>query len=91
MAKMPCPAKMRCSCGFTELDDEEIIDHLLLVFEPADGRGSDGQVHEELDLRACSCGFTAEVSMQLDAHFLKQFIPASAIAPDGRQHQVTDA
>ncbi|HTU71896.1 MAG TPA: hypothetical protein VMG38_00105 [Trebonia sp.] len=35
-----------CACGFTELDDETLIDHLQLAFEPADRTGSDGHRHE---------------------------------------------
>ncbi len=31
----------RCSCGFTELADETIADHLQQVFEPADRSGND--------------------------------------------------
>jgi hypothetical protein len=32
----------RCSCGFIELADEEIIDHLELVFVPDGLTGNDG-------------------------------------------------
>lgn len=83
---------MRCTCGFTELDDEEITDHLLLVFEPDDHRGYDGLVHEEGDPLICLCGFGAISPDELDAHFLKAFTPDDAIGCDGRRHEpVEDA
>ena len=79
---------LRCSCGFTELGDEEIIDHLHEVFESWDLRGNDGQVHQETDLRTCACGLVAITSEELDAHLLKAFTPVDAIAPDGMEHRV---
>ena len=37
----------QCSCGFTELADEGMTDHLHRVFESEDGKGNDGLVHED--------------------------------------------
>jgi serine/threonine-protein kinase RsbW len=79
----------RCGCGFTEIADEEIIDHLNLVFEPEDLKGSDGQAHEELSRLTCSCGFAAITSEELDAHFLKFFTPDDGIGRDGHRHEPT--
>jgi hypothetical protein len=76
----------QCSCGFRELADEEIIDHLQLVFEPDDLRGNDGQVHEERDRLACACGLSAITTEELDAHLLNVFTPGDAIGSDGRRH-----
>jgi hypothetical protein len=77
----------RCSCGFERLDDEEVIDHLLALFGPADHQGGDGQQHEEWQDRSCSCGFTAVLADELDEHFLKLCTPADAVAHDGRKHE----
>ncbi|HTU72934.1 MAG TPA: hypothetical protein VMG38_05390 [Trebonia sp.] len=77
----------QCGCGFTELADEEIIDHLNLVFEPDDLTGNDGQAHEERNRLTCACGFGAITSEDLDSHFLKVFTPGDAIGRDGRKHQ----
>jgi hypothetical protein len=81
---------LRCSCGFTELADEEITDHLLLVFEPAGGNGNDGLAHEEGDRLTCLCGFTAITTEELDDHFMRAFIPGDAIGRDGNRHEVVD-
>ena len=79
----------KCSCGFTRLDDEEVIDHLLELFTPADMRGSDGQVHlEGQGTLACFCGFTATKAAEMDQHFLAMFTPADSIGRDGKQHVV---
>jgi hypothetical protein len=78
---------MQCSCGFTELADEEIADHLLLVFEPADGKGSDGLPHEEGERLTCRCGFTATTTEDLDTHLMKLFTPPDAIGQDGNRHE----
>jgi hypothetical protein len=78
---------LQCSCGFKELDDEEIIDHLELVFEAEDSRGKDGLVHEERDLLTCFCGFAAITSEELDTHFLAVFTPNDAIGSDGERHE----
>jgi hypothetical protein len=77
----------RCSCGFTELADEEIIDHLQLVFEPDDHRGSDGHVHEERASLSCACGLSAITSDELDAHFLQVFTPGDSIGRDSHKHE----
>jgi len=76
-----------CECGFRELDDEEITDHLHLVFEPDDIKGNDGQAHEERGRLTCACGLTAITSEELDTHFLKVFTPDDATGRDGRRHQ----
>jgi hypothetical protein len=73
----------RCSCGFTELADETLADHLLHVFTPADNRDIGGVEHYESEVGTCSCGFTGP----LDAHFLTEFTPASAIGTDDRKHE----
>ena len=77
----------RCSCGFEELADEKITDHLHAVFEPPDRMGNDGKAHEERDRLTCLCGFTASMVNDLDAHFLKVFTPDDAIAADGSKHE----
>jgi anti-sigma regulatory factor (Ser/Thr protein kinase) len=77
----------RCTCGFTELADEEVTDHLLQVFEPEDHTGSDGLAHEEHEPLTCECGFTASMPEELDAHFVKAFTPDDAIGRDGRRHE----
>jgi hypothetical protein len=81
----------RCSCGFTELADEEMTDHLLSVFERDDLKGNDGQVHEERGRLACTCGLSAITPEELDAHLLKVFAPADAIGRDGRKHELMEA
>lgn len=82
----------RCSCGFAELADESLTDHLLLAFTPEDCRGNDGQVHEETAALTCRCGYVAMASQGLDDHFLAVFTPPGAIGHDGRKHEavVTD-
>ena len=77
----------QCSCGFRELGDEEIIDHLLNVFEPEDHRGTDSLVHEERDRLVCACGFVAITTEELDSHFLKVFRPDDASGRDGQKHE----
>ena len=79
-----------CICGFTELADETLADHLLLAFEPQDRKGLDGLVHEEHGKLACACGFTAITPSELDSHFLRSFTPLNAIGSDGRQHGAVD-
>lgn len=76
-----------CSCGFTELVDESITDHLQCVFEPDDNRGTDGLVHMETSPFTCSCGLTAIASAALDEHFLAVFTPPSRIGRDGKEHE----
>jgi hypothetical protein len=79
-----------CSCGFTELDDETLTDHLHLVFEPDDRIGTDGQAHGEGDPLTCACGFTAATVGELDEHLLKAFTPDDAVGRDGQRHEVVD-
>ncbi len=76
----------QCACGFAELDDETLIDHLQLAFEPADHTGNDGMVHEEAGRLSCLCGFTAITGDDLDQHLLSVFTPANAIGQDGHKH-----
>jgi hypothetical protein len=80
----------KCSCGFTELDDESMTDHLHQVFEPDHHRGNDGLVHEERDRLTCACGMAAITADELDQHFLKVFTADDAIGRDGQRHEVTD-
>jgi len=80
-----------CLCGFTELDDETLTDHLLLVFTPDDMRGSDGQVHEEGLALACFCGFAASSANSLDEHFRAVYTPDNAIGKDGNKHGPVNA
>jgi hypothetical protein len=77
----------RCSCGFTELADEELNDHLLRVFEPEDRTGNDGLAHEERNRLTCACGLTASTPEELDTHFLKVFTTDDAIGSDGHRHE----
>lgn len=84
-------AAVHCACGFTELADEEITDHLELIFEPADLTGNDGRVHEETRDLTCSCGLAAITTEELDDHFLAVFTPADAVGRDGSKHGVLDA
>jgi hypothetical protein len=77
----------RCACGFEELADEQVVDHFLATFEPADAIGIDGNVHEEITGRACSCGFTAISGDEMDAHFLALFTPVDSVGHDGRAHE----
>jgi len=82
----------QCGCGFTELADEEIIDHLHLAFEQGDLKGNDGLTHEERDRLTCACGFSAITSEEMNTHLLKVFTPGDAIGRDGRRHEpVEDA
>ena len=78
---------VRCACGFTELADEDVIDHLLRVFEPDEPTGSDGPVHEERERLACACGLAAVTAEELDAHLISVFTPTDAIGRDGQRHQ----
>jgi hypothetical protein len=78
---------MRCACGFEELADEQLIDHLLAVFEPADAVGTNGEIHEEMVGRACSCGFFAISGSEMDTHFLAVFTPVGLAGRDGRTHE----
>ena len=78
-----------CACGFTELADEQMIDHLLGVFEPDDHIGHDGLLHEERDPLTCACGLTASAPDSLDAHLLQAFTPDDATDRDGQHHEPT--
>lgn len=77
---------VQCLCGFTELEDEQISDHLQQVFAPPDMIGNDGQAHEEGESLSCFCGLTASTPEELDAHFLLLFTPADSISSDGEVH-----
>jgi hypothetical protein len=76
----------QCSCGFTELADEEIIDHPALAFVPEDSIGKGGLRREELRGRACSCGFTGITPDELEDHLLEAFTPGNSIGLDGKKH-----
>jgi hypothetical protein len=84
-------AAARCLCGFTELDDETLADHLALVFTPDDSVGNDGNVHDELSGRACACGFAGVTSEELEGHLMEAFTPADGIGLDGKRHGARDA
>jgi hypothetical protein len=75
-----------CSCGFEELPDEGLTDHLHNVFDPDDPMGNDGLVHEERERMVCACGLSAVTPEQLDAHLLDVFTPGDAVGRDGRRH-----
>ena len=77
----------QCSCGFTELADEEMTDHLNQVFEPEDGKGNDGLVHEERASLACLCGLAASTTEELDQHFLRVFAPDDSTGREGKRHE----
>ena len=77
----------RCACGFEALADEQIIDHLLAVFEPADAVGYDGKAHEEMAGRVCSCGTSFLSGNAMDVHFFVAFAPADLVGGDGRAHE----
>lgn len=81
----------RCACGFTELDDETLTDHLLVVFTPDGMRGLDGLIHEESQRLACCCGLAARTPDELDEHFREVFTPGDALGRDGRKHGPADA
>ena len=81
---------VHCACGFKELDDETITDHLQQVFTPGDARGHDGLVHVEGDPLTCLCGLAAITPEELDAHFLAVFTPGDAIGRDGERHEACD-
>jgi hypothetical protein len=76
----------RCACGFTELADESLADHLQRVFTPDDARGNDGLIHEEGAPLACRCGLVTTTGEDLDDHFLAVFTPADGIGRDGQRH-----
>jgi hypothetical protein len=76
-----------CTCGFTELADEDLTDHLLHVFDPGDQIGNDGILHEERQPLTCACGLSAITPQELDAHFLTVFAPGDGIGSDGWRHE----
>jgi hypothetical protein len=76
----------QCLCGFTELDDETIADHLAVAFTPEDCVGNDGKVHEELSEHACACGFAVGSAGGLEAHLMAIFTPGDGIGLDGKSH-----
>jgi hypothetical protein len=78
---------VQCLCGFKELEDERISDHLQQVFAPDDMIGNDGRAHEEGRRLSCFCGFTASTTEELDSHFSKVFTPNDAIGHDGKKHE----
>ena len=80
----------RCLCGFAELDDETIADHLSVVFTPDDSVGNDGKVHDELSGHACACGFSGSSADALEGHLMAAFTPGDGIGLDGRKHGVRD-
>jgi hypothetical protein len=77
---------IQCACGFSELADETITDHLHTVFAPEDMRGHDGLIHDEMTGLACSCGFGAITADELDEHLLRAFAPDDGIGRDGTRH-----
>jgi hypothetical protein len=77
---------VQCECGFSELADETLTDHLHQAFAPDDMRGKDGIVHQELSSLACGCGFTAATADELDEHFLQAFTPDDGTGRDGNRH-----
>jgi hypothetical protein len=77
----------RCACGFGALADEQVIDHILAVFESAGAIGTDGKMHEEMPGGVCTCGISSISGYEMDAHFLAVFIPAHSVGRDGRRHQ----
>jgi hypothetical protein len=75
---------VQCACGFRELADEMVLDHLHRVFEAGDGKGNDGLVYEEGDRQACLCGYAADTTDDLDQHLLKSFAPRDGLGRDGQ-------
>lgn len=79
-------ADQQCLCGFSELADEQLIDHLNAMFVPPDGTANDGQIHEEGKAGTCTCGLAAATVEELDQHFLTVFTPDDGIGADGQRH-----
>jgi hypothetical protein len=80
----------RCLCGFAELADETMADHLAVAFTPDDCVGIDGQVHEELPGCACACGFPGGSAGEIEGHLMAAFTPGDGIGLDGRRHGALD-
>ena len=79
----------RCECGFEAGRDMSLLDHLLESFAPMDGRGANGTIHDEGQVRfACLCGFSDGTADGLDQHLLAIFMPADGIGLDGKRHAV---
>jgi hypothetical protein len=78
----------QCACLFTASDRDDLTDHILEAFSPADDIGTDGQVHAELAgrQRACACGFAAASLPGLDAHLLAMFATPDGVGLDGIKH-----
>jgi hypothetical protein len=78
----------QCACRFTASNRDELADHILEAFSPADDIGTDGQVHAELAgrQRACACGFAAASPPGLDAHLLAMFATPDGVGLDGSKH-----
>jgi hypothetical protein len=81
----------QCACGFTELADEQISDHLALVFTPDDLIGIDGREHEELPGLACACGYVTGIPGELEGHLVQAFAPVNGIGLDGKRHAVSNS
>jgi hypothetical protein len=77
----------KCRCGFMELADETIADHLAVAFTPDNCVGNDGKVHEELSGRACACGFATGSAGDLEAHLMASFTPDDGTGLDGKRHE----
>jgi len=81
----------QCLCGFKELRDETLADHLAVVFTADDSVGIDGKLHEELSGRACACGFSGSSAEALEGHLMAAFTPGDGIGLDGKRHEARDA
>ena len=92
------PDMTRCACGYQAADAEELGDHLMEMFTPADDRDASGTVHAEVSRdRAdftspyrCVCGHLETQTAGLDRHLLEVFSPADRIGLDGRVHAPAD-
>jgi hypothetical protein len=92
------PDMTRCACGYQAADAEELGDHLMEMFTPADDRDASGTVHAEVSRdRAdftspyrCVCGHLETQTAGLDRHLLEVFSPADRIGLDGRVRAPAD-
>jgi len=87
MLAMPLFLATQCACGFEQLADEQLIDHMLAAFESPGAVGADGKIHDELAGQACSCGFLALSGDEMESHFLAIFTPVGSVGRDGRVHE----